>query len=487
VTLPSSGLPEDELFTRLEGFRANDLDTRGGRTWAYVYDTGQAEIDRVGERAYTAFLHENGLDPTVFPSLMLLENEVVGIALDHLGGGPDAAGTFTSGGTESCMLAVKAARDHGRMERGISRPNMVVPETVHAAFHKGAHYLDVEVRIVPVDPLTYKADPTAMAAAIDDDTILLVGSAVSYAHGVIDPIEELGRVALDHGVLLHVDACVGGWLLPFLRELGEDVTPFDLGVPGVTSLSMDLHKYAYCPKGASVVLYADQALRRHQLYACANWTGYTVINQAIQSSKSGGPLAAAWATLNHVGRDGYLEIARRTREATAALVAGVEAIDGLDVLGRPEMSMVACASETFDVFQVVDLMKARGWYVQAQLSYGPSPANVHFSVTATSTKVVGPMLEDLAACVDQARAMAPDPGRDQLLEAMRQLDPADFTAQMYGQMLQMAGLGGEAQLPERMADINAILDALPTALKEQLLIAFLGDLFTPKRGQHTPT
>jgi sphinganine-1-phosphate aldolase len=230
--LPVSGLAEDELFARLERFREHDLDTRGGRTWAYVYDTGRAEIDRVAERAYVAFLHENGLDPTVFPSLLGLENEVVGIALAHLGGGPDAVGSFTSGGTESCMLAVKAARDHARAERAIGRPNLVLPATAHAAFHKAATYFDVEARTVDVDPVTFRADVDAVAAAIDADTVLLVGSAPSYAHGVVDPIEALGALALERGVLLHVDACVGGWLLPYLRRLGRDVAAFDLSVPG---------------------------------------------------------------------------------------------------------------------------------------------------------------------------------------------------------------------------------------------------------------
>jgi sphinganine-1-phosphate aldolase len=477
--LPVQGLPEDELFARLERFREHDLATRGGRTWAYVYDTGRAAIDRVAERAYVAFLHENGLDPTVFPSLLGLENEVVAIALAHLGGGPEGVGSFTSGGTESCMLAIKAARDHARSRRTIGRGNLVLPCTAHAAFHKAARYFDLDTRVVDVDPTTFKADVEAVAAAIDDDTVAIVGSAPSYAHGVVDPIEALGALAQERDVWLHVDACVGGWLLPYLRRLGHDVAPFDLSVPGVTSLSVDLHKYAYCPKGASLVLYRDREARRHQLFACAEWTGYTVINPTIQSSKSGGALAAAWATLHHVGDEGYLDIARRTHEATQRLVAGIEAIDGLEVLGAPEMSMVAARAEGFDVFPVIDLMKDRRWYVQPQLSFGPSPANVHFSVTATSLEVVEPMLADLADCVEEARQAPADPGRAELLGALRGLDPDAFTPEMYAQMLAMAGLGGGGALPERMADINAIMDALPPALKEQLLVAFLNDLFVP--------
>jgi sphinganine-1-phosphate aldolase len=479
VTLPAAGLSREEVLARLQDFRADDLDTRGGRTWAYVYDTGRAEIDEVAGAAYLSYLHENALDPTVFPSLMHMENEIVRAALDHLGGGPDAVGSFTSGGTESCMLAVKVARDHGREVRGIERPQIVLPETVHAAFHKGAHYFGLEVVGVPVDPETFKADADAVAAAVTDRTVLVVASAPSYAHGVIDPIEELGALALERGVLLHVDACVGGWQLPYLRRLGAEVPPFDLSVPGVTSLSVDLHKYAYCPKGASLVLYDDRELRRHQLYACASWTGYTVINPTIQSTKSGGAVAAAWATLHFVGDDGYLDIARRTQEATRRIIDGIAGIEGLRILGTPEMSMVALAADGFSVFPVVDLMRDRGWYVQPQLAYGSSPANIHLTVTATSLDRVEQMLADLAEAVAEARAIVPDPEAQALLDALGALDPEQFTPQMYRDMLGMAGLGGGSTLPERMADINAILNALPAPLKERLLIAFVNDLFTP--------
>jgi sphinganine-1-phosphate aldolase len=413
----------------------------------------------------------------VFPSMLRLENEVVDIAAAHLGGGPEAAGNVTSGGTESCLLAVKTARDHARATRpGITRPRMLLPESAHAAFHKAGHYFDVEVVRVPVDPTTFRADVAAMADAVDDDTILLVASAVSYPHGVVDPIPELGALAAERGCLLHVDACIGGWLLPFLRRLGADIADFDLGVPGVTSISVDLHKYAYTPKGASVVLYRDRALRRHQLFASASWNGYTVINATMQGTKSGGPLAAAWATLHYLGDDGYLEIARRTQEATRRLLEGVEAIDGLRVLGRPEMSLLAFTSDELDLFEVVDDMKDRGWYVQPQLASGSSPANIHLSVTGASLDRVEELLADLAACCDRARAIDPDPEEAALLAGLADLDPAAFGPEVYAGMLQLAGLGGDV-LPERMAPINRILNALPASLREQLVLEFLNGIY----------
>jgi sphinganine-1-phosphate aldolase len=477
VKLPASGLPSDDVLARLKSMKANDLDTHGGRTWAYVYDTGRRDVDELAAAAFVEFLHENALDPTVFPSVLQLETEIVAIASRHLHGDEEVVGNFTSGGTESCMLAVKTARDHARDVRGIDRPEMVLPDTVHAAFQKAAHYFGLDVVPVPVDPVTFKADPERIAAAITDRTALVVASAPSYAHGVVDPIEAIAAACHERGVLLHVDACIGGWLLPFFTRLGADVPAFDFRVPGVTSISMDFHKYAYCPKGASVVLYRNRDLRRHQLYACASWPGYTVINPTIQSTKSAGPLASTWATLHHIGDDGYLEIARRTRQATAELLVGIREIPGLGILGDPEMSLIAITSAEVDLYAIVDEMKRRGWYVQPQLAYGPYPANIHLTVTATSLDRVDALLADLGAAVEIARGAGPGPEGQALLDALRDLDPDAFTPEMYQGMLAMAGLGGGAQLPEEMADINRILDALPPRLREKLLIEFLNDLF----------
>ncbi|GGI03797.1 pyridoxal phosphate-dependent decarboxylase family protein [Egicoccus halophilus] len=491
MTLPHSGLPRDEVFARLDVLRRDDLDSRGGRTWAYVYDSGRAEVDEVAGQAYLAFLHENGLDPTVFPSVLAMENDVVGIAVTHLGGDEHAVGSFTSGGTESCMLAVKAARDRLRERSGPGRARVVLPDTAHAAFSKAAHYFDLEEVRVGVDPTTFAADAAALTAAIDERTALVVVSAPQYAHGVMDPVEAVAAVTAERDVWLHVDACIGGWLLPYAARLGVEVPPFDFRVPGVTSISMDLHKYAYCPKGASVVLYRDADLRRHQFYACADWSGYTVINPTMQSTKSAGPLAAAWATLHHVGDDGYLDVARRTQAATRRLIDGIAAIDGLEVLGDPRLSLVAAHAPAYDVFEVVDEMKRRGWYVQPQLAHGASPANVHFSVTATSEQVVDAMLEDLAAACEHARGIEVSDERRTFLAALRGLDPDAFTPEMYAGLLAAAGLGRAASgpnagdgaaLPPDMATINAMLDALPAALRERLLIAFLGELFRPAPG-----
>lgn len=353
----SSGLPAGEVLDALRAMRADDLPTHGGRTLAYVYDSGLAGLDELAASAHALASSANVLDPTVFPSLLRMEREVVATAAALLGGGPETVGSVTSGGTESCLLAVLAARS------AVDSPKMVLASTAHAAFHKAAHLFGVEPVVVPVDPVTFLADPDAMAAAIDSRTVLVVVSAPSYAHGVVDPVAPIAAFAAERGVRCHVDACIGGWVLPYFRSLGVSVPPFDLSVPGVTSLSVDLHKYAYCPKGTSVLLHANAELRRPQFFASARWPGYTMLNATLQSTRSGGPLAAAWAVLRHIGDRGYTELASRTLESVRALRSGVSALDGLRVLGSPVSTLLAVAADApdFDVFTVADEMTARGW------------------------------------------------------------------------------------------------------------------------------
>ena len=479
MRIPDKGLAKDEIFRRLEAFRADDVNWRSGRTWAYVYDPGK-EAEEVIKQAYTMYLSENALDPTAFPSMLRLETALVGMAAAHLNGTPGVVGNFTSGGTESIILAVKTARDHARAHRPhITAPEIILPVTAHAAFHKACHYLDVRPVLVPVDPTTFKADVDAVRRAITPNTILLVGSAVSYAHGVVDPIPELGALAEERGLLLHVDACMGGFLLPYFRRLGVDVPPFDFSVRGVTSMSMDFHKYAFAAKGASVVLYRDRALRRYQIYACAQWTGYTIVNPTVQSAKSGGPLAAAWAVLHFFGDEGYLALARQALEATQALVEAIDATPDLRVLGRPQMNLIAFTSDTVNVFHIIDEMKTRGWYIQPQLGFHGSKENIHLSVNPASARWVEPFIEDLRACTAIAKTLPSGAIAAGIKEAFADVQPEQVTPEMLEQMLAMTGAGGDA-LPGRMAEINEVLNALPPALTERLLTEYMNLLHVPK-------
>lgn len=479
MKIPKSGLSKEEIGARLSAVREGDVPWRSGKVWAYVYDAGR-DVESVTKSAFMDFLTENGLDPTAFPSLLKLENEVVGAVASHLNAPETAAGTFTSGGTESILLAVKAARDRALSARpDLGRPHMVLPSTAHAAFQKAAHYLGLDVTIVPVDA-SYRADVAAMDEAITDRTVLLVGSAVSYAHGVLDPIEALGKLASDRGLLLHVDACIGGFVLPYFRRLGADLPPFDFSVPGVTSMSCDLHKYGFAPKGASVVLYRDAELRSHQFYACATWTGYTIVNAAVQSGKSGGPLAAAWAALKFIGDDGYMALSTKMYEATRKVCEGIEAHPDLHLLAAPDANLVAIASDTVDVFHVVDEMSRRGWTVQAQLTYGNSPANIHLSVNPRAVECVEELLADLDASVAAARGLPSGHVRS-LVESLNAAAGDPPSRDAYQPLFDALGVDGGG-LPDRMAPINEALDALPPSIREQLLIEFMGTLFTADRG-----
>jgi glutamate/tyrosine decarboxylase-like PLP-dependent enzyme len=481
VKLPASGLSREELFARLEAFRSDDVDWRSGRTWAYVYDPGR-EAEQIVKEAFVSYLTENALDPTAFPSALRLENELVAIAASHLGGDDEVVGNFTSGGTESILLAVKTARDHARVHRpAVTAPAIVLPETAHAAFHKAAHYLGIEAVVVPVDPVTFRADPEAVRGAITPRTILLVGSAVSYAHGVVDPIRELGEIALEHGLLFHVDGCIGGFLLPYFARLGAPVPEFDFRVPGVTSISMDFHKYAFAAKGASVILHRDRRLRRHQIYACAGWSGYTIVNPTVQSAKSAGPLAAAWAVLHHLGDEGYVRLARIMLEATRRVSAGIAAIPGLRLLGRPDMNLVAFTSDEVSVFHVVDEMRERGWYVQPQLAFGASPENIHLSINPSGERWVDDFLADLRACVERARGLSRGDGGAAIRDAVAGIDPAKLSEDEFAQLLGFAGVTG-AGLPSRMAGINEMMNALPPRMREAVLIEYVNQLFARPRS-----
>lgn len=476
--LPAEGLDSDEIRARLTAFRENDLAWRSGKLWAYVYPPPE-HVAVIQKHAFLEYLTENGLDPTAFPSLVAMENGVLDFCRAHLSGDDQVVGSFTTGGTESCLLAVKTARDAARA-RGIATPQMIIPVTAHAAFYKAAHYFDIDLVVVPVNWDTFRVEPAAIEAALTPNTALIVASAPSYAHGVIDPIEAIGAIAAKHGTLFHVDGCIGAFLLPFLKKLGEPVPAFDFAVPGVTSISMDLHKYAYCPKGASVVLYRNAALRAHQYFACASWTGYTMINPTILSSKSGGAVASAWATLHAFGERGYLDAARAILEARRAVTAGIASIDGLRVLGTPDASLVAFTTQSpeLSVFHIADEMSTRGYMVQVQLAQGGGKENLHLSLLPQSQGEAPEFLAALAEAVSAARALAFGPLVTMVQAMAPQLAATTPTLETVHSLLAGAGIDPRG-LPGRMADMNQVMNLLPPAWREMVLVHVVGSLFHP--------
>jgi sphinganine-1-phosphate aldolase len=474
----------DDVRRRLEELRSHDLPTHGGRTLAYVYDSGLADVDALGREALGMFASTNGLDPTAFPSLLRMENDLVAMAARLLEG-PEAVGAVTSGGTESVLLAVLAARD---ARPDIDRPQLVIPTTAHAAFHKAAHYFGVEPVLVDVDPQTFRADPVATRAAVTDRTILVVASAPSYAHGVVDPVPELAELASSAGVRCHVDACIGGWVLPYLTSVDRASVPaWSFAVPGVTSISVDLHKYAYTPKGVSLLLHRTAELRRPQYFASAQWPGYTMLNSTMQSTKSGGPLAAAWAVTTAIGESGYAALGRQARSGAVALTSaiGLGWDDGLShvrVVAEPDSTLVAVeCDDTCDVFTLADEMLARGWFVQPQMAFRTMPATLHLTVSAATEPSVGDFVADLAEAVRAAVAAGPVHVDAGLVAAAAGLDPETLDDAAFDGLLQLAGLAGDEgpALPERMAPVNALLDAAPPAVREALLVAFLDRLQRP--------
>ena len=470
---PSTRSTAQQIREALATLRAADLPTHGGRTLSYVYDSGIAEADAIGREAVAAFGATNGLDPTAFPSLTAMETDLVGIARELLHGPEASVGVATSGGTESLILAVLAARES---RPDVEAPRLVAPSTVHAAIHKAGHLLGVALDLVPVVPGSYRADPAAMASAITDDTVLVVASAPSYAHGVVDPVEPVAAAAGQLGVRCHVDACIGGWVLPFL----DGVSPWDFAVPGVTSVSVDLHKYAYAPKGVSLLLHRDPDLRRGHFFAAADWPGYTVLNTTLQSTKSGGPLAAAWAVMHAIGLDRYAELAVVARAATQEVADAVVAIDGLEVVVAPDSTLLALRTDgSCDVFTIADEMKDRGWLVQPQMGFAGEAATLHLSLCAATAPRVPDLVADLAAATGQARGRGPVQVDPQLAAAASQIDPSGLDDATLDGLLAIAGLGGEGgavTLPDRMAEVNALLDAAPPRLREALLTAVLDRL-----------
>lgn len=469
MSLPNEGLSRDGVRAELERARQGDLPWRGGRILAYVYDPGR-EVEEIAKEAYSSFLGENALDPTVFPSLLRLENDVLGWVRDHLRGDARVQGSFTSGGTESCLLAVKTARDWLKARRPVARPNLVLPVTAHAAFHKAAHYFGLTPRLVPVGA-DFRVGVDDLLSACDADTALVVASAPGYAHGVIDPIGAIAERTAARGLLLHVDACIGGWLLPWFRQAGHPVVDFDFAVPGVTSMSVDLHKYGYCPKGASVVLYRDEELRAFQYFAAADWTGYSIVNPTFQSTKSGGPIAGSWATMRALGAEGYRRIAADILDGTRQIVEGIEAIPGLRLLVRPDANLVAFDGEDLSAFHLCDEMRQRSWFVQVQLGYHGSRPNAHLSIPPQAARFAPDFLVDLRASAEASRQLPAPPSREDV-RAMWDAAASGGVDAIFA----AAGLSGTA-VPERLAFISHLLDGLPPATTAELLKTWFSRLY----------
>lgn len=398
-----TGRPWEEIRQDLDTMKSRDFSWRDGRMFLFYYYLDEA-LMKVQQEAYTAYWYENNQAHKAFPSLGIMEGDVIRAGVELTSGGPDAWGTFTSGGSESIFLAMTAARNRGRSERGITRPNVVLPRTAHPTFDRACHYLGVEVRRVPTRSFDHRVDLDGMRARMDADTVALVGSAPNYPFGVFDQIEDIAALASAHDVWMHVDACVGGFLAPWVRRLGHEIPPYDFAVDGVMSISADIHKYGLAAKGASLLLVRDKALMRHHLFEFEDWERGPYVSYTTQGTRPAGAVAAAWSVLSYLGEEGYLEAARIIMDTKAKLVAGLTAIPGLRVLDHHQLSIIVYTSDTpeIDMGLLADRLTEMGWFVGRQAE----PRGVHIALNPSHAMSVEQYLQDVATAVEEVRGQA---------------------------------------------------------------------------------
>lgn len=398
--MPERGRDRQEILDQLDTFKDQDPQYKDGKLWSLVYYLDEAHSSFLKE-SYHKYSSENGLNPTAFKSLKKMENDIISATAEILHGTDEVCGVMTCGGTESCLLAVKTYRDMARDQRRVKNPEMIMPETAHVAWFKAAEYFDVKIRLVPLlDDLT--PDLKQIESMINRNTMMILGAAPEYPHGTIDPIEAMGGIAEKRGIPLHVDACVGGFILPFMEMNGEEVPLWDYRVPGVTSISADIHKYGYAAKGASTITYRNLDYLQYQMFVCQDWPGGVFASSALLGTRPGGAYAAAWATLQHIGKEGYCRLADETLQAVKRLKAGIDNMQELEVMGSPKGPLFAYKSTAADVniLAVADQMEAKGW----QINRNQFPAGLHAMVTAQHLKVVDQYLADLQEAVAVVKA-----------------------------------------------------------------------------------
>jgi len=398
VCFPETPTSAKELIKYIKEKKTADVDWQSGKAFCLIYYPGEERSKTIRE-IYDLYFSDNALNPTATPSLAELEAEVASMCADLFNGDGQVRGNITSGGTESILLAVKTARDWAKKNKPhIKRPMVIVPASIHPAFMKAFHYFEVD--FVPVELREdLRANTAAMEAAITENTIMLCCSAPSYPHGVVDPVAEIAAVAKSHDLLCHVDACIGGFMLPFLRKLNYPIPAFDFSVEGVTSISADIHKYGYSTKGSSVVLYRNAALRKHQFSIYTKWNGGIYGSPTISGTRPGGTIAGAWAALKGIGEQGYLEMAVVTMDATEKIRKGIDAIEGLDIMGKPDMSILAFKSDKMDIYALADELNKKGWHFERQ----QLPPSIHLTINYIHKDVADAFIGDLQEAVRKVK------------------------------------------------------------------------------------
>lgn len=474
-SLPENGTDANELLQRMETFKSKDINWPAGKFFGYVFYPGE-DIYEVSKKAYTSFIATNGLNPSAFPSLRKMESEVVRMTATLLNGDESVTGTMTSGGTESIMMAVLSAREWAHKNKTLyGTPEVLAPATAHPAFPKACHFFGLKYVEAPIGD-DYRVDVAEMKKLISPNTILMVASAPQYPQGVIDPVEEVATLAAQNGILCHVDSCVGGYLLPFLEKGGVLLPKFDFRVPGVTSMSADTHKYGYAAKGASVILYRNKDLRKGQFYVKTDWSGGIYGSPSFAGTRPGGAIAAAWAVLNYIGMQRYIKMQMSAYRTTRDLIKGVKAIEGLEILGNPEATVFAIASEKYDVHSIADEMSEMGWYINRQ----QLPPSLHIFVTDIHVGKEQLFLNDLQQAVKKAGKFSWENLKKSVqvstVKGLRKMLAPSY----FNKLMDMAKGGGESG-GNRKAAMYGMMGALKGSDKlEEIVVDFIDQLNSPE-------
>lgn len=395
--LPATGMGKEQLEIELQRLHdmGGDTDWQSGKVSGAIYHGGKDMGDLLSS-AYSLFSLSNPLHPDVFPGVRKMEAEVVQMVLNMFKAPISGGGTTTSGGTESILMACKAARERGKLVKGITNPEMIVPMTVHAAFDKAASYFNIKLHHVQVDPITFQVNLSAMERLINKNTVLLAGSAPNFPHGVIDDISSISALGLKNDIPVHVDACLGSFLMPFLEKAGFEAPLFDFRLPGVTSISCDTHKYGFAPKGSSVIMYRDRSLRKYQYFVSTDWPGGVYASPSIAGSRPGAIIAGCWTAMMNMGEDGYTASCLEIVGARAKIQLRIEnEIPELRVIGRPLVSVIAFDSPTVNIYTVGDKMSKLGWHLNGL----QSPPALHIACTKLTVNAVDTLISDLKTCV----------------------------------------------------------------------------------------
>ncbi|MFN3384775.1 MAG: pyridoxal phosphate-dependent decarboxylase family protein [Archaeoglobaceae archaeon] len=481
---PEKGLSKEEILQRLRNYTADDLDPYSGRLFTIAFEPGVEELREVAFEAIKMFAFKNMLDFTEFPSAIRMEKDIVDYAVSLMHGDEQTAGTFTFGGTESVFLAVKAARDSFILNKGtIAIPEIVMPVTGHPCYDKAAEYMGLRVRRVRVDEEKFTANVDAINEAITENTAMIVGSAPNWPFGTVDPIKDLAEIAVDKGIWLHVDACVGGFVLPFMKKLGDKIPDFDFSIDGVTSISLDPHKYAYTPIGASVVLFRKKFYKMFSQFSNIRWPGYPIVNPAVLSSRSEALLASAWATIHFLGQEGYVELAKKIISAREKIVKGFKEL-GYRLMGDP--TVIAAFTTDLNVFKLFDEMAKRGWVFLPQKGIEAMgiPPSLHLTITPIHDKLAEQMISDLGDCTETVKKIPPSEA-ESLLEifgvALSLLSPGEMDIATLSKIFKEAeklleaqggkiiqALGLEKGFPKEMGSIFQLLASIPPEMAELL-------------------